>query len=101
MCINLPKVCLSKAKQYSAFIEFSKSNHFFGFRIALQIKHAEGYISKYAHASKLNVTAGQTVTGGQKLALLRISLRHHTTINFCARLNTERDRGFMRRDARC
>jgi hypothetical protein len=72
-----------------------------GFQIALQIKHAEGCISKYAQASKLNVTAGQTVTRGQKLALLRISLRHHTTINFCARLNTDRGRAATRRDPRC
>jgi murein DD-endopeptidase MepM/ murein hydrolase activator NlpD len=36
--------------------------------LTVQIKHAEGYVSKYAHASKLNVTAGQTVTRGQKIA---------------------------------
>ena len=36
--------------------------------LTVQIKHAEGYVSKYAHASKLNVTVGQTVTRGQKIA---------------------------------
>jgi murein DD-endopeptidase MepM/ murein hydrolase activator NlpD len=36
--------------------------------LTVQIKHAEGYVSKYAHASKINVTAGQTVTRGQKIA---------------------------------
>ena len=45
--------------------------------LTVQIKHAEGYVSKYAHASKLNVTAGQTVTRGQKIA--EVGLTGRTT----------------------
>jgi murein DD-endopeptidase MepM/ murein hydrolase activator NlpD len=45
--------------------------------LTVQIKHAEGYISKYAHASKLNVTVGQTVTRGQKIA--EVGLTGRTT----------------------
>ena len=45
--------------------------------LTVQIKHAEGYVSKYAHASKLNVTVGQTVTRGQKIA--EVGLTGRTT----------------------
>ena len=36
--------------------------------LTVEIKHAEGYVSKYAHASKIHVAAGQMVTRGQKIA---------------------------------
>lgn len=45
--------------------------------LTVQIKHAEGYVSKYAHASKLNVIVGQTVTRGQKIA--EVGLTGRTT----------------------
>ena len=45
--------------------------------LTVEIKHAEGYISKYAHASKLDVTVGQTVTRGQKIA--EVGLTGRTT----------------------
>lgn len=31
------------------------------------IKHIDGYITAYAHNSKMNVNSGQNVTAGQKL----------------------------------
>ena len=45
--------------------------------LTVEIKHAEGYISKYAHASKIAVVAGQTVTRGQKIA--EVGLTGRTT----------------------
>jgi murein DD-endopeptidase MepM/ murein hydrolase activator NlpD len=45
--------------------------------LTVEIKHAEGYVSKYAHASKLDVTVGQTVTRGQKIA--EVGLTGRTT----------------------
>ncbi len=32
------------------------------------IKHVDGYITAYAHNSKMNVSSGQNVTAGQKIA---------------------------------
>ena len=45
--------------------------------LTVEIKHAEGYVSKYAHASKLDVAVGQTVTRGQKIA--EVGLTGRTT----------------------
>ena len=45
--------------------------------LTVEIKHAEGYVSKYAHASKIDVTVGQTVTRGQKIA--EVGLTGRTT----------------------
>ncbi len=45
--------------------------------LTVEIKHAEGYVSKYAHASKIAVVAGQTVTRGQKIA--EVGLTGRTT----------------------
>ncbi len=45
--------------------------------LTVEIKHAEGYISKYAHAKKIDVTVGQTVTRGQKIA--EVGLTGRTT----------------------
>jgi len=45
--------------------------------LTVEIKHAEGYVSKYAHASKVDVTVGQTVTRGQKIA--EVGLTGRTT----------------------
>jgi len=45
--------------------------------LTVEIKHAEGYVSKYAHASKVDVTIGQAVTRGQKIA--EVGLTGRTT----------------------
>ena len=45
--------------------------------LTVEIKHAEGYVSKYAHASKIDVAVGQTVTRGQKIA--EVGLTGRTT----------------------
>lgn len=45
--------------------------------LTVEIKHAEGYVSKYAHASKIEVAAGQAVTRGQKIA--EVGLTGRTT----------------------
>ena len=45
--------------------------------LTVEIKHAEGYVSKYAHASKLDVAVGQVVTRGQKIA--EVGLTGRTT----------------------
>ena len=45
--------------------------------LTVEIKHAEGYVSKYAHASKIEVAVGQTVTRGQKIA--EVGLTGRTT----------------------
>ena len=45
--------------------------------LTVEIKHAEGYVSKYAHASKIDVTIGQPVTRGQKIA--EVGLTGRTT----------------------
>jgi murein DD-endopeptidase MepM/ murein hydrolase activator NlpD len=45
--------------------------------LTVEIKHAEGYVSRYAHASKIDVAAGQTVTRGQKIA--EVGLTGRTT----------------------
>ena len=45
--------------------------------LTVEIKHAEGYVSKYAHASKIDVKVGQTVTRGQKIA--EVGLTGRTT----------------------
>jgi len=45
--------------------------------LTVEIRHAEGYVSKYAHASKVDVSAGQTVTRGQKIA--EVGLTGRTT----------------------
>lgn len=36
--------------------------------LTVEISHAEGYVSKYAHAGKIDVVVGQQVKRGQKLA---------------------------------
>ena len=45
--------------------------------LTVEIKHAEGYVSKYAHASKIDVTVGQIITRGQKIA--EVGLTGRTT----------------------
>jgi murein DD-endopeptidase MepM/ murein hydrolase activator NlpD len=45
--------------------------------LTVEIKHAEGYVSKYAHARQIDVTVGQTVTRGQKIA--EVGLTGRTT----------------------
>jgi murein DD-endopeptidase MepM/ murein hydrolase activator NlpD len=45
--------------------------------LTVEIKHAEGYVSKYAHASKIDVAVGQRIMRGQKIA--EVGLTGRTT----------------------
>ena len=51
------------------------------------IKHVDGYITAYAHNSKLLVTSGQNVTAGQKVAEMGSSGTTRTMMEFQVRLN--------------
>ena len=51
------------------------------------IKHIDGYISAYAHNSKLLVQSGQNVTAGQKIAEMGNSGTSQTMLEFQVRLN--------------
>lgn len=51
------------------------------------IKHVEGYISAYAHNSKLLVSSGQNVTAGQKIAEMGNSGASQTMLEFQVRLD--------------
>ncbi len=41
-----------------------------GYGLAIQIDHRNGYVTTYAHMSKLNVSVGQEVTKGQVIGLM-------------------------------
>ncbi|KGT46313.1 peptidoglycan DD-metalloendopeptidase family protein [Acinetobacter sp. HR7] len=51
------------------------------------IKHINGYITAYAHNSKLNVKSGQNVTAGQKIAEMGSSGTTRTMLEFQVRLD--------------
>ena len=51
------------------------------------IKHIDGYITAYAHNSKLNVKSGQNVTAGQKIAEMGSSGATRTMLEFQVRLD--------------
>lgn len=51
------------------------------------VKHINGYITAYAHNSKLNVKSGQNVTAGQKIAEMGSSGTTRTMLEFQVRLN--------------
>lgn len=51
------------------------------------IKHVDGYITAYAHNSKMNVSSGQNVTAGQKIAEMGSSGATRTMLEFQVRLD--------------
>ncbi len=51
------------------------------------IKHVDGYITAYAHNSKLLVTSGQNVNAGQKIAEMGNSGTSQTMLEFQVRLD--------------
>ncbi|OTG73174.1 peptidoglycan-binding protein [Acinetobacter sp. ANC 4169] len=51
------------------------------------IKHIDGYITAYAHNSKMNVSSGQNVTAGQKIAEMGSTGANRTMLEFQVRLN--------------
>lgn len=51
------------------------------------IKHINGYISAYAHNSKMNVKSGDNVTAGQKIAEMGSSGTTRTMLEFQVRLD--------------
>lgn len=51
------------------------------------IKHVDGYITAYAHNSKLLVQSGQNVTAGQKIAEMGNSGAQQTMLEFQVRLD--------------
>lgn len=51
------------------------------------VKHINGYITAYAHNSKLNVKSGQNVTAGQKIAEMGSSGTTRTILEFQVRLD--------------
>ena len=51
------------------------------------IKHIDGYITAYAHNSKMNVSSGQNVTAGQKIAEMGSTGTNRTMLEFQVRLN--------------
>lgn len=51
------------------------------------IKHIDGYITAYAHNSKMNVSSGQNVTAGQKIAEMGSTGTSRTMLEFQVRLN--------------
>ncbi|CAB1211600.1 peptidoglycan DD-metalloendopeptidase family protein [Acinetobacter bouvetii] len=51
------------------------------------IKHIDGYITAYAHTSKMNVSSGQNVTAGQKIAEMGSTGTNRTMLEFQVRLN--------------
>lgn len=51
------------------------------------VKHINGYITAYAHNSKLNVKSGQNVTAGQKIAEMGSSGTTRTMLEFQIRLD--------------
>lgn len=51
------------------------------------IKHINGYITAYAHNSKLNVNSGQNVAAGQKIAEMGSSGTTRTMLEFQVRLD--------------
>lgn len=51
------------------------------------IKHIDGYITAYAHNSKMLVSSGQNVTAGQKIAEMGSSGASRTMLEFQVRLN--------------
>ncbi|WP_445115579.1 peptidoglycan DD-metalloendopeptidase family protein [Acinetobacter sp. WZC-1] len=51
------------------------------------IKHIDGYITAYAHSSKMLVKSGENVTAGQKIAELGSTGANRTMLEFQVRLN--------------
>ena len=51
------------------------------------IKHINGYISAYAHNSKMHVKSGENVTAGQKIAEMGASGANRTMLEFQVRLD--------------
>lgn len=51
------------------------------------IKHIDGYVSAYAHNSKMNVKSGDNVNAGQKIAEMGSSGATRTMLEFQVRLN--------------
>ena len=51
------------------------------------IKHIDGYITAYAHNSKMSVKSGQNVTAGQKIAEMGSSGATRTMLEFQVRLD--------------
>ena len=51
------------------------------------VKHIDGYITAYAHNSKMLVKSGQTVTAGQKIAEMGSSGASSTMLEFQVRLD--------------
>ena len=51
------------------------------------VKHINGYITAYAHNSKLNVKSGQNVTAGQKIAEMGSTGTNRTMLEFQVRLD--------------
>jgi lipoprotein NlpD len=51
------------------------------------VKHINGYITAYAHNSKLNVKSGQNVTAGQKIAEMGSTGTTRTMLEFQVRLD--------------
>lgn len=51
------------------------------------IKHIDGYITAYAHNSKMNVNSGQNVIAGQKIAEMGSSGASRTMLEFQVRLD--------------
>lgn len=51
------------------------------------IKHIDGYITAYAHNSKMLVSSGQNVTAGQKIAEMGSSGTNRTMLEFQIRLD--------------
>lgn len=51
------------------------------------IKHINGYITAYAHNSKMNVKSGENVTAGQKIAEMGSSGTTRTMLEFQVRLD--------------
>lgn len=51
------------------------------------IKHVDGYITAYAHNSKMNVNSGQNVSAGQKIAEMGATGATRTMLEFQVRLD--------------
>jgi lipoprotein NlpD len=51
------------------------------------VKHINGYITAYAHNSKILVKSGQNVTAGQKIAEMGSSGTNRTMLEFQVRLD--------------
>jgi len=51
------------------------------------VKHINGYITAYAHNSKLSVKSGQNVTAGQKIAEMGATGTTRTMLEFQVRLD--------------